>query len=122
MDDASRFAKLKRRRIGGLSLPVASGRARLLGLSLLDREEAGPGLIIPRCHAIHTHGMRFPLHVAFLEKNGGLRRLTLGVEPGQFLSTPGTDLVVEIVPRHPDDLDGVMAMLDGAVKVDGAGV
>lgn len=118
MDHASRFAKLKRRRIGGLSLPVASGPARLLGLALLDRDKAGPGLIIPRCHAIHTHGMRFPLHVAFLERNGGLRRLTLGVEPGQFLSTPGADLVVEIVPRNPTDLSGVKAMFKGAIPFD----
>lgn len=92
----------------------------MLGLALLDRDEAGPGLIIPRCHAIHTHGMRFPIHVAFLEKDGGLRRLTLGVQPGQFLSTPGADLVVEVVPRHPADLDGVRAMLDGAVNGDRA--
>lgn len=114
MEHAPRFANLKRRRIGGLILPVASGRVRLLGLALLDRESAGAGLIIPRCHAIHTHGMRFPIHVAFLERDGGLRRLTLGVEPGQFLSTPGTHLVVEIVPARPDDLDGVKTMLEGA--------
>lgn len=114
MEDAARFARLKRRRVGRLTLPVAAGIVRLTGLSRLDLDQAGPGLIIPRCHSIHTHGMRFPLHVAFMKGNGELRRLTLGVEPGQFLSTPGTDMVVEIVPRDPTDLDGVRALLAGA--------
>lgn len=114
MKDSPRFSKLKRRRIGDLTLPVASGRVRLLGLARLDRAEAGPGLIIPRCHAIHTHGMRFPIHVAFLTSDGGLKRLTLGLEPGQFLSTPGADMVVEIVPSRGSDLDGVRRMLNRA--------
>lgn len=114
MEGPARFSGLRRRRVGDLVLPVATGRARLLGLSLLDRDQAGPGLIIPRCHSIHTHGMRFPLHVAFMKKNGEIRRLTLGLEPGQFLSTPGADLVVEIVPGGPDDLEAVRAMFAGA--------
>lgn len=117
MEDSPRFSKLKRRRVGALDLPVASGRVRLLGLARLDREEAGPGLLIPRCHAIHTHGMRFPIHAAFLMADGGLKRLTLGIEPGQFLSTPGADMVVEIVPSGDNDLDGVRRLLTGVRRV-----
>ncbi len=105
-----------------MSLPVASGRVRLLGLALLDRDQAGPGLIIPRCHSIHTHGMRFPIHVAFLTADGGLKRFTLGVRPGIFLRTPGADLVVELVPRDIFDLDGVRTLLAGARRLDGAGI
>ncbi len=118
MSRPSRFAKLKRRRIGDLQLPVATGRVRLLGLARLDREDAGPGLIIPRCHSIHTHGMRFPVHVAFLKSDGALMRLTLGLEPGQFLSTPGADMVVELVPDGPADLNGIKGMLRGAAGID----
>jgi uncharacterized protein len=44
--------------------------ARLLGLALLDRDRAGAGLLIPRCRAIHTFGMRFPIDVVFLDCAG----------------------------------------------------
>ncbi len=44
-------------------------RARLLGLALLDREAAGPGLLIPRCGSVHTFGMRFALDLVFLDRD-----------------------------------------------------
>jgi uncharacterized membrane protein (UPF0127 family) len=51
----------------GLEVRLAHGpRARLLGLAYLDREDAGPGLLIPRCASVHTFGMRFPLDLYFL--------------------------------------------------------
>jgi uncharacterized membrane protein (UPF0127 family) len=43
--------------------------ARLLGLALLDRSEAGEGLLIPRCRSVHTFGMRFPIDLVFLDAN-----------------------------------------------------
>jgi hypothetical protein len=36
----------------------------------LDREEAGAGLLIPRCSSVHTFGMRFPLLIVFLDRRG----------------------------------------------------
>jgi uncharacterized membrane protein (UPF0127 family) len=55
----------------GREVPIATGfRVRLLGLSHLDREEAGPGLLIPRCFSVHTFGMRFPLDLYFLNGSG----------------------------------------------------
>jgi DNA-binding response OmpR family regulator/uncharacterized membrane protein (UPF0127 family) len=55
----------------GHEVRVATGaRARLLGLSHLDREEAAPGLLIPRCSSIHTFGMRFALDLVFLGADG----------------------------------------------------
>jgi len=49
-------------------VPVAATRSsRLLGLALLDRDDAGPGLLIPRCRCVHTFGMRFPLELLFLD-------------------------------------------------------
>jgi uncharacterized protein len=44
--------------------------ARLFGLALLNRDRAGPGLLIPRCRSIHTFGMRFPIDVVFLDSAG----------------------------------------------------
>lgn len=55
----------------GREVPVASGfGARLLGLSRLDPDEAGPGLLIPRCSSVHTFGMRFPLDLVFIDRDG----------------------------------------------------
>ena len=54
--------------IGGVEVPVAVGaRARLLGLAWLELEEAGAGLLIPRCSSVHTFGMRFALDLVFLD-------------------------------------------------------
>ncbi len=53
----------------GRRVPVAVTRAsRLLGLALLYREEAGPGLLIPRCRCVHTFGMRFELDLVFVDE------------------------------------------------------
>jgi uncharacterized protein len=41
--------------------------ARLRGLAYLDREDAGSGLLIPRCASVHTFGMRFALDLVFLD-------------------------------------------------------
>jgi uncharacterized membrane protein (UPF0127 family) len=57
-------------------------RARLLGLAHLDREEAGPGLLIPRCSSIHTFGMRFALDLYFLDEEGAAIEVRRGV-PGR---------------------------------------
>lgn len=56
-------------------MPVATSLAsRLLGLAWLDRADAPAGLLIPRCRAVHTFGMRFPLDLVFLD--GELRELS----------------------------------------------
>jgi uncharacterized protein len=39
----------------------------IIGLALLSRDAAGPGLLIPRCSCVHTFGMRFPLRLVFLD-------------------------------------------------------
>jgi len=64
-----RLRRLPVARVCGRWVPVAADRrARLLGLAGLSSEEAGPGLLIPRCRSIHTFGMRFALDVVFLDE------------------------------------------------------
>ena len=67
-----RFRRLSLKLISGdLSVPVAdSCRSRLIGLALLSRTEAGAGLLIPRCRAVHTLGMRFAVDLHFLDGAG----------------------------------------------------
>jgi len=93
----SRFDHLPRRTVRGREVPVATGfRARTLGLSLLDREDAGPGLLIPRCSAVHTFGMRFPLDVHFLDADGTVLSSRLAVPPRRFVAHRGAAVVLEI--------------------------
>jgi uncharacterized protein len=67
---ARRFRDLPTASVLGRDFPVASTRcARLLGLSRLHVDEAGPGLLIPRCRSIHTFGMRFALDLVFLDRD-----------------------------------------------------
>ncbi|HKB50691.1 MAG TPA: DUF192 domain-containing protein [Solirubrobacterales bacterium] len=68
---ARRLRDLPSTEVLGRQVCVASGRrARLLGLSGLDRDEARSGLLIPRCRSVHTFGMRFALDLVFLDRDG----------------------------------------------------
>jgi uncharacterized membrane protein (UPF0127 family) len=77
--------------------PVATGfRARLLGLSRIEREEAGPGLLIPRCSSVHTFGMRFELDLFFLDGDGSVLAVRRRVPPRRIAWHRGADAVLEI--------------------------
>lgn len=80
----------------GRRVPVAqTGRSRLLGLALLPRSGAGPGLLIPRCSSVHTFGMRFTLEVVFLDSGGSVltRRRT---PPWRLARHRGAAAVLEL--------------------------
>ena len=92
-----RFRGLRRRRVVGREVPVAEGfGARLLGLALLRRERAGPGLLIPRCSSVHTFGMRFALDLAFLGEGGEVLARRMAVPPSRFIRCRGARAVLEI--------------------------
>jgi hypothetical protein len=94
---STRFDRLPYRFVHGREVPVATGlRARTLGLSHLDRADAGPGLLIPRCAGVHTFGMRFALDVYFLDGDGALLSTRLGVPPRRFVAQRGASAVLEI--------------------------
>jgi len=93
-----RFRGLTTRRVAGVRVPVAeSFRSRLLGLSHLDRERAGPGLLIPRCRSVHTFGMRFPIDIHFLAEDDRVLRSFPAVPPGRLVRCPGASDVLELV-------------------------
>jgi uncharacterized membrane protein (UPF0127 family) len=93
----SRFDALPRRLLLDREFPVATGlRARTLGLSHLDREDAGPGLLIPHCAAVHTLGMRFALDIHFLDADGTVLSTRLAVPPRRFVAHRGAAAVLEV--------------------------
>jgi len=94
---ACRLRALPQRRVLGREVAVAVGlRARLLGLSRLCREEAGPGLLIPRCASVHTFGMRFRLDLVFLDGEGRVLEVRRRVGRGRLVWRRGARAVLEI--------------------------
>jgi len=94
---ARRLRKLPRATVLGREVPVATGAgARLLGLAHLDREAAGPGLLIPRCASVHTFGMRFALDVYFLDERGALLSVRRRIPARRVLFERGADAILEI--------------------------
>ncbi|MEK6277679.1 MAG: DUF192 domain-containing protein [Actinomycetota bacterium] len=92
-----RLRRLPRTVVLGHAVPVARGlRARLLGLALLRRERAGPGLLIPGCASVHTWGMRFELDLYFLDDRGAVMRAVRGIGPRRLIRCRGAAAVVEL--------------------------
>jgi uncharacterized membrane protein (UPF0127 family) len=96
-----RFLQLPSTRVLGREVPVAIGfRARLLGLAHLDREQAGPGLLIPRCSSVHTFGMRFALDLVFLDREGSPCSVMRQVPPRRLAGDRRACSVLEL-PGNP---------------------
>jgi uncharacterized protein YjbJ (UPF0337 family)/uncharacterized membrane protein (UPF0127 family) len=92
-----RLRRLPRADIAGRRLPVVVGpRSRLLGLAFLRRERAGAGLLIPRCHSVHTFGMLFRLDLLFLDQRGRLLREVRSVPPFRVAACRGAAAVLEL--------------------------
>jgi uncharacterized protein len=83
-----------------------SRRARLLGLALLDRRDAGTGLLLPGCRGVHTFGMRFPLDLVFLDCE--LRQVSLrrAVPPGRVAFERRAQAVLELPAGEPEPPGG----------------
>jgi uncharacterized membrane protein (UPF0127 family) len=99
-----RLRGLPRSTVAGASYPVATTRpSRLLGLALLDRDRAGPGLLIPNCRSVHTFGMRFRLDVFFLDAEGRFIALRAAVPPRRVVRDRRAVAVLEVPARPARD-------------------
>ena len=68
----------------GIKIEVAdSFPKRAKGLLGRDGLPSGEGLLIPRCNAIHTIGMRFPIDAEFLSRDGSTLRVVRDIPPGR---------------------------------------
>jgi uncharacterized membrane protein (UPF0127 family) len=93
----NRFEGAPRASVLGLDAVVAADRRlRLLGLMGLPREAAPPALLIPRCSAVHTFWMRFPLDLVFLAGDGTELDRMRGVAPRRLARRRGAHAVLEI--------------------------
>lgn len=94
---ARRLRDLPSATVLGREVRVASTRyARLLGLSHLDLDDAGTGLLIPRCRSVHTFGMRFALDLVFLDRDGRCCSVRQGVPPRRLAWDRRASAVLEL--------------------------
>jgi uncharacterized membrane protein (UPF0127 family) len=94
---ARRMRRQPSRRVLGRDVAVATGlRSRLLGLAFLSAEQAGSGLLIPRCSSVHTFGMRFSLDLYFLDRRGAPTSIRRRVPPNRVASDRRAVAVLEV--------------------------
>lgn len=79
----------------------AARRKGLLGRTELPR---GSALVISRCNAVHTIGMRFPIDILFVDAQGRVRKVVYGLGPRRIAFSPGARLAIEFaageLPPH----------------------
>jgi uncharacterized protein len=122
---ARRFRRLSRAVVLGRSVPIARRiRTRVLGLALLCREKAGPGLLIPRCSSVHTWGMRFGLDLYFLDRRGAVIHVAKQVPPRRVVRWRGAAAVLEIpsARRSQGFRSGRPGVSEEAIRSEGARV
>lgn len=73
---------------------------RACGLIGRPAPARGCGLLIPRCNAIHTLFMRYPIDAVFLDRAGRVVRRIRGIRPWRFFVWGGWRAcqVLEISP------------------------
>jgi uncharacterized membrane protein (UPF0127 family) len=59
-------------------------RQRRRGLLGRDGLARGSALVLTPCNAIHTIGMRFPIDVAFIDRQGRVRRIVRQLPPSRI--------------------------------------
>lgn len=72
-------------------------RLRLLGLMFRAGLPQGEGLLIRPCRAVHTHFMRFPIDVLFLDRESRVVHLIPAMAPWKLSPTiKDADAVLEL--------------------------
>lgn len=114
---AARFDRLRREHVAGRVVPVADRPvARLLGLAHLDLDRAGEGLLLERCSAVHTFGMRFAIDVVFLGPGWAVLRVERSVGPRRLLRERGAAAVLELPSRTGPGGGAGARGVDGGVR------
>ncbi|HEU4945105.1 MAG TPA: DUF192 domain-containing protein [Solirubrobacterales bacterium] len=103
-----RFHGLRATQVLGVEVPVATSfRSRLLGLAHLDREDAGAGLLIPRCSCVHTFGMRFDLDLCFLDASGAVVAVRRALPPRRVAFCGDAVAVLEVPAGQGGEISGL---------------
>jgi uncharacterized protein len=106
-----RLAALRARPLpGGLELREAvTYRERRVGLAGLEALPPGVGLHIHKCFSVHTFGMRFPLDLVWLGRDGRPVRVDHAVPRRRLRTCLRARTVVETAAGEGDRFAGALA-------------
>lgn len=83
-------------------------RARRVGLLGRDRLDADAALVLAPCLSVHTAFMRFPIDIAFVDRQGRAVRLVRDLAPWRVAIAPRAYAAIELaagaLARHEVDL------------------
>jgi uncharacterized membrane protein (UPF0127 family) len=102
--------QLVNRRTDGVlasSVEVARTSAtRRRGLLGRDHLAGGTALVILRCNAVHTIGMRFPIDVAFVDRSLRVRKVVRDLRPWRMAGSLPASMAIEFAAGSlpPDTL------------------
>jgi uncharacterized protein len=75
---------------------ASSFSARLRGMMLTASLKPGTGLLFPRTSSVHTHFMRYPIDVVFLDRERRVLSIRDTLKPWRFASARGAAAVLEL--------------------------
>ena len=94
-----RLARLPAREVAADAIVLEAGSfpSRLLGLARIGALElpSGHALLLRPCSSIHTFGMRFPIDVAFADREGTVLRVIRDVSGRQVTRCPAAAAALE---------------------------
>ena len=82
-----------------------TGLERTRGLLLRRRLRADEALLIPRCAAVHTVGLWYPLDLAFCHADGTVLAIVRGLPPWRMARHAAASQVWELAPGVSERLD-----------------
>jgi uncharacterized protein len=86
--------------VAGLEVRCASTPlARLRGLAGVRALPPGTALLLPRTRSVHTFGMRFPLDLIWLDRDGRIARIHRAVPPRRVRACGAARAVIELPAR-----------------------
>ncbi|HZI75561.1 MAG TPA: DUF192 domain-containing protein [Gemmatimonadales bacterium] len=108
----------------GAKIRVADGwLGRLRGMLGRPAPKPGEGLLLTPCTSVHMYGMRYPLDVVFLDREGTVVALYPSLAPGARTSwhrnaTHALELPSETVTRSGVKLGDVVAWSESPASAD----
>jgi uncharacterized protein len=83
---------------------ASSFASRFRGLMGVAQLPLGTGLLLPGTSSVHTHFMRFPIDVVFLDSDRRIVSVTPALRPWRFAKAKGANSVLELAAGECDRL------------------
>lgn len=77
-------------------LVAGTMRERMRGLLGREALRQREGMLLKSCRLIHTYGMRYPIDVIYLSRNGKVLKVTEALAPRRMSGTWRADSVLEM--------------------------